>query len=130
MRIKLFDAEKDYSDLCSWWKAQNWPSIERDFLSKTGIIVENDKDKLCAGFLYTTDSSFAIMEFIIGNPEVPKDERGKALDMLINELSKEAKKQGFKALFTMTNHSKLIDRYTKNDFQETDKNVSHFVRRL
>lgn len=116
----------DYYILCEWWNKQNWQAPDRNMLPKTGLIIEN----ICAGFLYKTDSDVALLEFIIANPESNKEERSEALDLLINNLVNIAKESGYKAIFTSLQHTKLLERYKKHGFIETDKSMTNMIKRI
>ena len=116
----------DYWTLASWWNTHKWPCPDQEMLPKTGFIVE----EICAGFLYKTDSKIAWLEFIISNPVSDKQERNKALDLLIKKLCEEAKNCEFAAVFTSTEHEKLIQRYTDHGFKITDNNMKNMVKRI
>jgi len=126
MQIMKFDKDKHYDTICSWWEKHQWPKIPLTMLPQTGYIV----DDLCAGFLYQTDSNIAWLEFIISNPESTKDDRSKALDILIDRLSEDARGMGFTMIFSSINHSNLINKYEKNGFNIADKNMTNMVRIL
>lgn len=116
----------DYENIKEWWKGHQWTPPTQGMLPATGAIVEG----YCVGFLYKTDSEFAMFEFIVSNPNTSKEERSKALDLLIDTLVVEANKQGFKYIFTTSNHERLIERLVAHDFIVSDKNVTHVVRKV
>ena len=116
----------DYWTLASWWTAHNWACPHQEMLPKTGFIIED----VCAGFLYKTDSKIAFLEWIISNPKSNKEERNKALNILINQLCEDAKKSEFEAIFTSSNHNKLIERYKNHGFNLTDESVTHLIKRI
>lgn len=124
--IRPIDFSKDYEILERWWKEHNWLPVHPSLLPKTGFIV----DEVCAGWLYKTDSAFALLEFVVSDKNAEKDRRDKALNILINSLLEEADKAGFKVVFTSLEHPKLIERYQKFGFKVTDKNMTNMVRSL
>lgn len=125
--MRLIELDKDYGDLETWWLAQDWTPVQRQFLPKLGLI----EPGLAAGFLYLSDSGgMAWMEWIVGNPEADYEERGKALDQIIEGLAAAAAHAGAKAIFTSASHKRLIERYKEHSFMLTDSNVSHFIRGL
>lgn len=126
MEILQFNAPMHYESLCSWWKAHDWSVIDLDLLPATGFIVPN----VCAGFLYATDSGFCLSEFIISNPAIEYKIRSEGLDMLINKLAEEAKKKGYKVMFTSVEHEGLIKRYENNGFIKTDTNMTNLLKVL
>lgn len=126
MKISKFETLEHYEDVCYWWFQHDWPTLPREALPKTGFIV----DGLAAGFLYKTDSTFAILEFIVGNPEANKEKRRQAIDLVVKELLNEAKNDGFKLIFSSISHPNLKKIYLNNGFKETDTNMTNFVRRF
>ena len=125
MNIKKFDA-LDYEKICSWWERHGWPSIPLDFLPKTGIIV----DDCAAGFIYSTDSSVCLLEFVVVDPRIEKTKRRLALDCLLCEVEKIAKNQGFKIIFTSVSHKGLIERYKTNGYSVSDNNMTNLIKVL
>jgi hypothetical protein len=116
----------DYFELCTWWELQKWPSMGQDHLPENGFIVEG----IAAGFLYKTDSKFALMEFIIANPKTEKETRAQALDLVIDSLLNLAKELDFKSVFSSITHPKLLQRYQQHGFVVTDENMTNLVRSL
>ena len=83
MEVRKYNPS-DYFTVASWWSKQKWPVIPSDHLPEHGFIV----DGIAAGFLYKTDSKFALLEFVIANPDTSKEDRSKALDLVIDSLLK------------------------------------------
>jgi hypothetical protein len=131
MNVRIFNYDTDYSEVCNWWKHHGWNPLEKTSLSKAGFIVENDNgQKLVAGWVFQTDCDVYILEWIIGNPEADKEERGEAVNALITVASDVAKKLGARTLFTMTKNPSLMDKLQSHNFIKTDEEMIHFVRRL
>ena len=123
--MRLF-TYKDYKTLHEWWKAYDWQSVPYNCLPKTGYII----DGYCAGFLYKTDSNIAWLEWIISNKNANKEEKAKALDSLISKLIDDAKKEGFKLIFTSVSNKSLVDRYKQHGFNVTDENMVNLIKEL
>jgi hypothetical protein len=126
MEARQFNVLRDYQTVCGWWEAHGWPQLPTNLLPANGFIVEG----LCAGFLYKTDSAFAILEFVVGNPSSDKIERGEALKVLIERAIESAREQGALVVFTSTEHPSLIEHYQTRGFVVTDKNMTNLVRRI
>lgn len=118
--------DTDHPTLAKWFTAQEWPTLPKEALPKTGYIVPG----YCAGFLYKTDSSIAMLEWIIANPDTDYKDRAVAINNVIESLVKEAKRSGYSVVFTYTKHERLIDKYLNNNFKITDKDMTHFMRVL
>lgn len=125
MEIKSYDP-LDYWMLCSWWSGHGWTPPSQEMLPEIGFVVDN----IAAGFLYKTDSKITWLEFIIANPRSEKNERSKALDLVIEQLYSKAKELGFKAVFTSATHKGLIDRYKKHGFEVSDLEMTNLVKRI
>lgn len=125
MNVRLYE-NSDYSEVAGWWLDQNWPIIPQDHLPEFGFIVPG----IAAGFLYKTDSNFALLEFVIANPNSSKEDRANALDLVIENLILLAQELGFKSIFSSVTHPKLIDRYVNHGFIITDKNMTNLIRSI
>lgn len=126
MEVREVDLSSDYIELVIWWSQHKWTPMPKDMLPGTGFIVPG----FAAGFLYKTDCKIAMLEMVVANPKTDKEERSKALDLVIAKLIETAKEQGFKALFTSLNHPRLVERYATHGFQPTDLNVTNMIRSL
>jgi hypothetical protein len=128
--IRPFSVLRDYACIKRWWAAHKWQSVPVPMLPKTGLVAEASDKPLAAGFIYSTDSGIAWLEWIVSDPQSDKLVRNKALNALIDALVKLAGERGFKAVFTSSNHPKLMERYQELGFAATDQGVTHFLRRL
>jgi hypothetical protein len=129
MNIIKFDHTK-YELLCEWWKDHNWPNISLESLPTTGYIIEKNETKVCAGFLYKSDSNITWLEFIISNKKCNYETKQEGLDLLIKTLCDEAKKDGYSIVFTSCSHNGLIEKYSNNGFKKTDINMTNMMRVL
>lgn len=128
MKVRFIEMDKDYSDVCSWWQNQAWPVIPKEALSTTGFIVENNNQKILAGWVYHTNSNTALLEFLVANPEIKGDVRDEAFDAFFDVVFKYIELSNFKNIFMSVVHPKLKDRLEKVGFKKTDENVTNFVR--
>lgn len=122
---RLFDKEKDYDILSSWWKKHGSYAPMPDHLPPTGIMVEIEDTPACAGFLYNTDAKICVIEFVICNPQLSKQKRDKTLTRLIAILRDLAIKRGYTAIYNSTGIPKFIGRLKEAGFVEADKNQTH-----
>lgn len=130
IRIEQFKEDEHYQILIEWWKAQNWQVMPIHALPTTGVISYKDNKPVAAGFLYDTDSSFAWLEWIVGNPDVDHEDRGEGLDSVINALVTFAELKGKELIMTSSHHERLIERYKEHNFQVTDKGMSILIRSI
>ncbi|NBO22950.1 hypothetical protein EBU94_06400 [bacterium] len=125
MQVTPVNSE-NYIILTEWWKGHEWPAIPFEMLPKIGYIVNNE----VAGFIYSTDSSICMIEWIISDPKSNKDSRRKSLSFLLNFLCEKAKEMNYKMCFTYTKNLGLINNLESNKFLKTDSDMIHFVRSL
>ncbi len=122
--IRRYDAT-DFNILQEWWTAHGF-SMTPAMLPKVGFIVEG----VCAGFLYETDSAFALFEWVISNPASTKEERDVGLDLVITAAIDEAQSLGFKLLYSSIKHPALIARYEKHGYIASDTGMVSMIRGL
>ena len=121
---------EDYGTIFAWWQLRGRPVVPEKLLGPTGVMVEDERQKYCAGFLHETHSSFATIDSISSNPNTDKEDRSKALDLLIIELTSLAIHRGYKMITAASNHPKLMERYRKLGFTGYDEGVTIFGRDL
>lgn len=114
---------EDLPEVYAWWRAQKWPPVSADHLSENGFIIPG----YTAGWIYSTDSAIAWMEFIVANPNTGPEERAQALDALISTMINWTVNRGFTKIFTSVNHPRLKERYAKHGFVETDTGMSSMI---
>lgn len=121
--MRLFTPE-DKPLLDGWWSAQGWPPVAIELLPQTGVIV----DECAAGFLYKTDSRFALLELVVGDPAVDKERRQAAVDKVVDCLTFMAGEAGYTAIFATIRHPRLQKAYEKAGFVVSDKGMNSMVR--
>lgn len=128
--MKLRDyRDKDFEELTRWWDFWRWKDrVDPSILSDIGYVIEEDGLNLCAGWLYTTNSLIASMEFIVSNPFAPKDRVDLALDFLIECLSQRALKEGKRLVMTTINSPSLAKRVTSLGYVESGANLKQYIR--
>lgn len=126
MQARPFNLRTDYSEVATWWKAHGWPEIPPEALSPTGFVV----DGICAGWFYKTDSKLSWIEWVVSNPSVEPEVRGAGLDALMGRLIEEGRRLGFSSMFSSISNKRLIERYKKHGFIETETGMSNMIRRL
>lgn len=131
MRVDIFNTEKHYETACSWWKAYNWPCPPIHALSDTGVIVvDSDNQYITAAWIYETNSSIVLLEFIVANPEIKGEKRDQAFNMMMDSLEGYTKSRNFTSIFSSVSNNSLIKRLEKRDFQKTNENMTNFIRSL
>lgn len=96
--IKIYDKQKDYKKIAKWWIDHGQVPCHPDLLPNLGFII----DDIVAGFIYQTDSSTVYFESIVSKKDSDKEERRKALKILIETVCNTSKEMGYKQLIFHT----------------------------
>jgi hypothetical protein len=123
--VEKFIPEVHYSDVSTWWQGHGWPIIPMNLLPSRGFIVPG----LAAGFLYSTDSSLAWMEWIVGNPHASAKQVYVAIKNIVEKISDTATEDGFDTVFTAIRQTGLEKLYSKVGFITTDTDMKLMVWR-
>lgn len=105
--------ENDYDTILSeWWRNWGWEPVERDFLpdnGKGGLIVFDDEEPVCAGYIYTTNSKVAWVDWIISSESYrKKPQRREAIKLLIETLTDICKNTGHKYSYALIKNQSLV----------------------
>lgn len=110
----------DYPMLVEWWSWFRFPPPTQNLLPENGeggMMIGKNGIPICAGFLYLTNSDFAIIEYVVSNPEYRDDDRKLAIQFLLSELERVAKTQRGKGIiFSFVRNENLINRYMENGY--------------
>lgn len=73
----------DYDNiLVGWWKDWGWDAPGRDFLpddGNGGLIIFDDDEPVCAGYIYTTNSKVSWVDWIISSKTYRKNQLEKSV---------------------------------------------------
>ncbi len=125
--------EEDILVIYDWWKQwPKWEAVSRDFLPDNGLgglIVEKNGDPIVAGFIYLTNAKVALLEWIVSNPNYREDDRDQAVDLLITGAENMVKSIGFKYMFSIVQHEKLIAKQVNLGWHK-DKKPSYELTKI
>ena len=125
--------EEDYETICKWWKWWRWPVIPRKMLpdkGKSGFIVEKNNIPIVSGFLYLTNSTGALLEWIVSNPEYREDDRKEAIELLINNAELVCKNMGITYMFSIGRSKHLMKTHEKLGWQVDKKPSYEIIKNL
>jgi len=133
MKIRLFNKEKDFETLCKWWGDWGLFQHHPDALPKNGFVVSKDGVDVCSGFVYSTDSYIAWIEFVTMNKHATKKQREGVLEKLMDALVDRAKNMGFKIIMGLgtdgqNNKSPLLATWRKNNADIVINNLSQYYK--
>jgi len=126
--------DSDWDTLVEWWDAwPDWQAPAKDFLpdnGKGGFMVEKENKPIVAGFLYTTNSKGALLEWIVSNPKYKENDRQKAIELLIEGAENVCKKQGIKYIFSIGRNKHLINTHKKLGYHVDDKPSHEIIKTI
>jgi len=125
--------DADWDTLVSWWKWWKWPIMPRGFLPKNGtggIMIEKNNTPIVAGFLYETNSEVLILEWIISNPKYKETDREEAIELLIKESEKKAKKLNYKYMFSVGRNKYLVGTHEKLGWNIDHRSSHEMTKKL
>lgn len=122
-----FNAAEHYSTISGWWTAQSWPVVPLDHLPQTGVVVTLAGKPAAACWIYKTDSAFALLEWIVADPEVRGEPRDSVLSTLISGAALLTRAMGFKTIHMSIKNASLAKRLEAQGFQPTDQGMTNYV---
>jgi len=126
MQDRLWDRDRDYDTLVTWWTQWEFGVVPKECLPPDGIMVEIDGKPVCAGGLYIGEGTkFAFMEWIVTDKDANPRDTHKCLKKCIDSIMNMAKSKGMKLVYTATKTSitqkvHKIPRYGANGEQRED----------
>ena len=121
------DMSMDYATLCMWWSKYGSRSPRPQHYSKTGFMVEVEGQQICAGFLYRTDATICLFEFMVCNPDASKDKRKIALEYLIETIKEKAKELGYDLIYISIASKPFIKKLENAGFITLERNQVHML---
>jgi len=127
--------ENDYEDiLVKWWNNWGWKPVEKDFLpddGKGGIIVFDEDEPVCAGFVYTTNSKVAWVDWIVSSDTYrKKPQRKEAITLLVDTLTNICKNTGHKYSYALIKHPSLSGVYEDLGYVKGDEYKGEMIKAL
>ena len=122
--------ESDWDILVKWWDTwPKWQNPPKEFLPNNGtggLMVYKEDVLIVAGFLYFTNSSGVLLEWIVSNPEYRDKDRKEAIELLINTAETVCKEAGKKHMFSIGRNRRLIETHKKLGWT-VDPDSSHEI---
>lgn len=119
----------DYDYIAKWWKWWRWKVIPRKMLPEnglSGLMVEKDGVRVVSGFIYMTNSTGAMLEFIVSNPDYREKDRKQAIELLIGTAEEFCKGLGCDYMFSIGRNKHLIKTHKKLGWN-VDENPSYEI---
>ena len=101
--------------ICLFWTSRLFTELEKLF---------------CNCFIYKTDSSWAVINWILINPKANKQERKGCLEYMIEQATLECKKMGFKLIDIMIDEKiNFINKAKEQGYLATET-LTRIIRRI
>jgi hypothetical protein len=127
--------ESDYDDiLVKWWNDWAWVAPQRDFLPENGtggLIVFDGDEPVCAGYMYTTNSGVAWVDWIVSSKTYrTKPTRKECIDLLIYTLTNICKNSGHKYVYALIKNKNLVSTYENFGYIKGDSYTGEMIKVL
>ena len=90
-------------------------------------MVEVEGQQICAGFLYRTDATICLFEFMVCNPDASKDKRKIGLEYLIETIKEKAKELGYDLIYISIASKPFIKKLENAGFITLERNQVHML---
>jgi len=118
--------ESDWEIIPKWYSQYKQEGFPRDFLPENGLggFMVCKKNPIAAMWLWKTNSKLAIPAVVISDKLYKDTDRSDALQLLINTVTDEGEKAGFKYAFAWAKPGLLLEKY-KNAYYYVDESPSY-----
>ena len=136
MKLNIRPLEvSDYDNiLVDWWNDWRWTAPTKDFLPENGTggyIVYDQETPICAGFMYTTNSTAVWCDWIISNIHYKdRQKRKEALSLLVETITNQAKALNKKYVYALIKNKPLINVYKKIGYEEASTYSIEMIKKL
>lgn len=113
MNIRLFKAE-DYQTLSEWW--DEFPDEPKPALAElpvTSFVVHKDERPLAFMSMFVSNGDWVMLEGLIADPDLHKDERRSAVEELVSHCYSMARDAKARRVLGVTMRESLAKRYTE-----------------
>ena len=118
----------DYPQAAKWWESHNFPApIPESALPDSGIVVFEDGNDVCMGWLYLTNSSIAWIGFVVGSNEVSPRVLHEGILKLFESLNRLALAKGYSAVYANFGLRGLLKSLEKIGFKQGGTNYTEMV---
>ena len=126
--------DSDWETLVSWWNDwPDWVNPPKDFLPENGtggLMVEKNNKPIVAGFLYFTNSTAVLLEWVVSDPDYKEKDKKKAVELLILSAENVCIQSGKKYMFSIGRNNSLINTHKKMGWNVDDKPSYEISKKL
>lgn len=103
-----------------WLELHGHPIPKASSYPKIGFVAYNKQEPIAAGFVRKVEGGYGQLDGLVSNPTAPGSYRHKAIDSVVTQLFKEAKKAGITQLISFTRDKSVLERSVKHGFIQMD----------
>tara|TARA_R110002012_G_scaffold122078_2_gene271932 strand:+ start:10520 stop:10936 length:417 start_codon:yes stop_codon:yes gene_type:complete len=129
MRVEEYTNDM-YPFIKTWWELCGWEPVSKLLLPKTGYVIWNDNEPVCAAWYIKTNAPTAWIEWVIKNPNADNKVVKKGLTMLYDTIESVAKEDGYVLILTMLEHEGLKSFVSDRGWKSTDKKLDAYIKNL
>jgi hypothetical protein len=126
--------DSDWETLVSWWNDwPDWVNPPKDFLPENGtggLIVEKNNKPIVAGFLYFTNSTAVLLEWVVSDPNYKEKDKKKAVELLILSAENVCIESGKKYMFSIGRNNSLINTHKKMGWKVDNKPSYELIKKI
>tara|TARA_R110000803_G_scaffold109005_3_gene177343 strand:- start:2292 stop:2702 length:411 start_codon:yes stop_codon:yes gene_type:complete len=126
--------DSDWETLVSWWNDwPDWVNPPKDFLPENGtggLMVEKNNKPIVAGFLYFTNSTAVLLEWVVSDPDYKEKDKKKAVELLILSAENVCIQSGKKYMFSIGRNNSLINTHKKMGWNVDNKPSYEISKKL
>lgn len=113
---------EDFPEVLDWYHAR-FKRIPPEWgFSSSGYVVPG----LVAGFMYKTNSGIVFLDTFISNPDSKREDRHRAIELIIDSATIEAQGQGFKVMACNVRHDSLKPVVQGKDFHDSGTSTGYY----
>lgn len=126
------DLNKYYPLLEEWWKGKGdkWNTIPPQYLSTTGFIIKDQREYICAAWLYRTDSKYGVINWVITNNHSKPRTKKRCLEFLLQKIQGYAEFINIDMLYLVMETKSLKKILGEQGFIMTSNNISEFFKKI
>lgn len=126
-----YDEKIHYKIAVQWWKEHKWPNPPDKWeLPPTGVVVMFNAEPISMTWIHRGDGNACWMAWFISNRFAQRDIRNRSIDLLIDTCIEFVRGLGYKQLFTLSKHKRLLKRFAKKEFRLTENDMTIVLKEL
>jgi hypothetical protein len=125
MKVRSY-TPADFDMVAGWWRGHHGNEFQQGFIPSTAYIATSDNGKPLGFFaMASLQCDFCYFLYPLANPDAPKDERGKAIDFMIECAKIWAVNTGHKCVYISIRGAKMLSRLEQKGFMSGESECQH-----